>query len=200
MKRREMKHTLVVIVAVLASFSACSAQSNKYVGKKYVGRWIIVEFRSGNKAYMTATISGDVGQVHYDVDGNRVTIQGNGESIVFTEGPDGVLRSTGMRGDALRCVNCAPGPGFSGKYRMDWSAKTFILEFRPDYSASLTTVEKSGSSSIKGTYSVQGDLIRFKTAQGESILTKNEDGSLTSSAVSLGYVPYPMNALFKKVN
>jgi hypothetical protein len=193
---------IVIIFAVSLALSACHGGEigGKYPGTKYVGKNMTVEFKSGNTAYITIMITGDIVQKKYEVDGDRVIIDNfaQGNNIVFTRGSDGALRSTGIFGDTLICSNCGPtgGPktgGFSGKYRTEIPANSqaVILEFRPDYTASMT-IEKAGAIVYSGatTYSVDGDKIHFRLPQGESIFTKNRDGSLTSST----------NALFKKVN
>jgi hypothetical protein len=187
---------IVVTFAISLALSACHGgeTSGKYAGTKYVGKNMTVEFKSNNTAYLTIMITGDTIQTKYEVDGDRVVVHYEQGNIVFTRGPDGALRSTGVFEDTLRCSNCAPKTGgMSGKYRTEIPAnnQAVTLEFKPDYTASLT-VEKSGAAfgSVQTTYTIDGDKIHLRLPQGESVFTKNRDGSLVSST----------NSIFKKVN
>jgi hypothetical protein len=67
---------IVVSFVVSLALSACHGGeiSGKYAGAKYVGKYLTVEFKSGNTAYVTVMMTGDVGQAKYDLDGDRVTI------------------------------------------------------------------------------------------------------------------------------
>ncbi len=85
--------------AVLLGFTlTLSGCGDSLAGKKYVEESGNdgIEFKSGNKAYVT--LMGHTIEAEYSTDGDKVLIKANGQNLVLTRTGDGTLTGLPMAG------------------------------------------------------------------------------------------------------